>query len=152
MKEKLAEKVIAFGFLFSLAFIAAGNAFEVYSYYYPRDTVSISRATEPPEPLSAPDEFEVGGCTERTFNTSVRIYVLESLGDEETVGRFYTYENAIALKKSHITVSNVAHEVSHLVDQIVYVRGIHDGETRAYLQGYYTNCVWQNVRERTVLF
>lgn len=84
-----------------------------------------------------PEEYNAGYCVSNTLNTSVTIYRADDLGD--ATARFYRDDLAIVFVQGG--TSAIAHEVSHFVDYVVHQRGIDDPETRAYLQGYFTECV-----------
>lgn len=85
------------------------------------------------------DEYHVGMCVSKTFDTYVKVYVVDGFENENKGGGFYSKEMTIVLKDFRIKI--VAHEVSHLVDHIMKTKRIKDTETRAYLQGYFTECV-----------
>lgn len=80
---------------------------------------------------------QIGTCRDSTLRSSVDIYVVSDLGN--AAGVFDANLKIISLVST--TTEVIAHEVSHLVDYIVMERKISDGETRAYLQGFYTQCI-----------
>lgn len=99
------------------------------------------------KPLNLPKKYHTFVCADDTMRTNVVVYIVETLNKEgdggmPVGGAFYAHEMAIVLVDTDI--NTVAHEVSHLVDWVVQEKGIHDDETRAYLQGYFTECVYQN--------
>ncbi len=90
---------------------------------------------------SIPGLMYDGTCGDDTLAYNIGIYQTASLGGS-TAGEFYPDEAMIVIANTGI--NTIAHEVSHAVDTIVQQKGIHDGETRAYIQGALTECV-QNV-------
>lgn len=99
------------------------------------------------KPLELPAQYKAGVCVDETILASVKVYMVDSLNEPEddaqggiVGGRFYQKEVAIVLVKTDL--NSVAHEVSHLVDWIMFEKGITDDETEAYLQGYFTECVY----------
>lgn len=91
----------------------------------------------------------LGICGTATFNEHVYIYERE--GEDETIqGEFGSdgYVDIIIINTNvpnYTLINTVAHEVSHYVDRLVHVKGIEDTETRAYLQGHLTACVFDKV-------
>jgi hypothetical protein len=69
----------------------------------------------------------IGRCQSDVILARVEVYVSEDQG-KNVSGRFYNDQHAIIL--TWRDVGTVAHEVSHFVDQLVYEKGIEDGERR----------------------
>ena len=118
--------------------ILAAFLLSVFNYYGKENGSLRLINTELDFELS-PMDF-VGNCISEAMMSSVEVYVVEDAG-ENIAGRFYSKQSAIVLVITDLSV--VAHEVSHFVDFVVNQKGINDTETRAYLQGYFTNCVYK---------
>lgn len=84
------------------------------------------------------EDYSVGSCVSKSMKASVGVYVVDKLPNDY-VGRYYADRQVIVLVDTDI--ETVAHEVSHFVDDVMRTKQIEDGETRAYLQGYFTDCV-----------
>lgn len=80
----------------------------------------------------------IGTCYAESFSEIVSV-VDGSYIEDGATGKFYQKNQVIALKETDL--NTVAHEVSHLVDYLLFKKGIQDGEVRGYLQGYFTECV-----------
>ena len=100
----------------------------------------IIRDFEPLETMFAYTDFE-GRCSSEIFLDEVEVYVVDGV---EYDGQYFIDPPTIVL--SNTGINTIAHEVSHYVDDLTYVHGISDGETRAYLQGYFTKCVYDLTR------
>jgi hypothetical protein len=86
-----------------------------------------------------PDEANAGVCVSNTFDVSLSVYVIDDLGGPNAI---YAKEPvAVVFERGQMSVNIVSHEVSHFVDHVVALKQINDTETRAYLQGYFTDCV-----------
>lgn len=99
----------------------------------------IIRAEENPQNQSYPKTEWIGSCMTGSLHAGFEVFYAPDLG-KNIGGRTHTDPLAIFLRNTDI--DTVAHEVSHAVDTIVSEKGIQDGETRAYLQGYFTDCVY----------
>lgn len=85
----------------------------------------------------------IGQCKADTFYAKLDVYLSTSL-PEGVLGRFYLMDGqgVIELDKSNgMDINTIAHEVSHWVDRIVVAHALEGTEVRAYLQGYFTECV-----------
>lgn len=83
-------------------------------------------------------EDYIGMCSDDTLESEVGVFLVDELGGHIN-GLFDPNIPLIALVATSTNV--ITHEVSHLVDYIVTDKGIRDGETRAYLQGHFTECI-----------
>lgn len=113
----------------------------------PGDPISISISTQE-EKLDEKDF--VGKCESVDMQASVGVYL--KVLRPGLNGQFYTQGGnpiIVLSKVSSISYQNlVSHEVSHFVDALVSAKGINDGETRAYLQGYFTDCVYKLIDKK----
>lgn len=85
----------------------------------------------------------VGDCTDDGMEATVHVYLSDNL-QEGVQGMYMPSYRVIAIRKTDLQISLanvVSHEVSHYVDDMTQVKGINDGETRAYMEGYFTDCV-----------
>lgn len=82
---------------------------------------------------------------EPTLSSRVSVYLTKGRG-AGIAGVFYRKQSAIELRDRGL--NTVAHEVSHFVDRTLWDRDIDDDETEAYLQGFYTDCVWDLIKGR----
>jgi len=90
-------------------------------------------------------DYLLGYCISEVM--MIRIEVLLNK-DMTAKGKFFYDGNSyvgIALRETNVNI--ISHEVSHYVDYIVKRKNINDGETRAYLQGYFTQCVYDLVSD-----
>lgn len=98
------------------------------------------------EPLSPKEK--VGECVSTDIHAHLQVYISDKLPATGVEGMFIPSSGSIVVKetsKSLELLEIVAHEVSHFVDAVVRAKNINDGETRAYLQGYFTDCVYKLV-------
>lgn len=116
------------------------NSLRIYNQIH-NDTL-ILKLTETELDFELSKDDFVGNCSSNMMYAGVDIYMTDDIG-KNIVGRYYNDEETIVLTTNSIDV--VAHEVSHFVDSIVKQKGIHDAETRAYLQGYFTECVYSKL-------
>lgn len=95
-----------------------------------------------------PKQYYKGVCRSETFKDEADVYMMP---ERKTgiLGQYIANQRAIVLRSKDI--DTIAHEVSHLVDSIVATHGINDGESRAYLQGYFTKCVYDTIREDIIV-
>lgn len=106
----------------------------------------VIRTEEPVEAKTPPNKDYVGTCETEVFLAKVKVYSTDVL-PSGVLGKFYFTNQrrdsgVIAVSRGdRDVIDTVAHEVSHFVDHVVGGAGINDTETRAYLQGYYTQCV-----------
>lgn len=87
-------------------------------------------------------EKKVATCVSADLKAALEVYTVEEFDEPGILGQFGP--RGIFIKER--SVDTVSHEVSHFVDVMVEAKGIHDGETRAYLQGYFSECVWTAVK------
>lgn len=107
--------------------------------------------TENKEVINLSQDDFVGYCGDDAIKATVGIYKVKSLLlNDSTRGLFWDKTYTIALVDTDI--NTIAHEVSHFVDRVVADKKIHDGETRAYLQGYFTDCVNRKVNPEPASF
>lgn len=96
--------------------------------------------------FSDPTLQYVGSCRDELIRSTLEIYTSASL----PLGIDGVYYNdafgVVFATSTSIGLTVVAHEVSHFVDNIMVKKGIHDGETRAYIQGYFTNCIYEKLK------
>lgn len=90
------------------------------------------------------------------FDIEVEILYSTDLGADEldntVIGQWQTNElthkNTIYLRdRAGLNIETVSHEVSHMVDTMMVRYKIEDPHFRAYLQGYWTQCVWKVVEQ-----
>lgn len=86
----------------------------------------------------------VGECDDSMLEASVGVYTIQAFDDESVMGQFSTPGGVprITVKLGNVNIDVVSHEVHHFVDASTGAKGIDDGETAAYMQGYFTQCVW----------
>ena len=136
-KEKIIEYLIIFLIITYFLFGTINFFLKVKSYYL-INSYDLN--------LKEFQEFDlneidyIGTCKADSMLTSVDVYWTSDFKDGFQ-GLFNTELSIIILGSSNISI--VTHEVSHFVDYVMYRKGINDGETRAYLQGYFTECVWR---------
>lgn len=136
-------------FIVSISFQIGEVVFEIYEYYRLKNPVQTSITVENGHfeekqvPVFKKKDF-VGTCTTGVFEVDLKVYVTSDNLPTGVEGRFRwdsSNNPTITLLKGTNYVNVVAHEVSHFVDYVVRMKGINDTETRAYLQGYLTECV-----------
>lgn len=97
--------------------------------------------------FNLPTENYAGFCESGTLLARLTVYVIDEFPNNaegaRTLGKFYknVEDSPVIVFVRNSSIAVVAHEVSHYVDFLVETKGIKDGETRAYLQGYFTECV-----------
>lgn len=146
MKKIREKKIInVFIVLFLLMGLSSvlNHSLRIYNYYQISNDTLILKLTETKLDFELSEDDYIGKCYSKTMYAGVNIYLTDNIG-ENTVGRFYNEEATIVLTNSDIDA--VAHEVSHFVDYVIKKKSIHDAETRAYLQGYFTDCVYSKVK------
>lgn len=67
----------------------------------------------------------------------------------EPLGRWENDTRTIKLRE--VDIDTVAHEVNHLVKDLVKQYGITDPHYEAYAQGFWTKCVWDIVQRKEVI-
>lgn len=95
-----------------------------------------------------------GACGTKDFEAEVQVYLTSDNLPEGVEGRFTIFgggKPTITILKGTDYTNVIAHEVSHWVDAIVGSKGINDTETRAYLQGYFTQCVTDLINKKLLL-
>lgn len=87
---------------------------------------------------------KLGECDDSMLEASVGVYTIPAFSDEDVLGQFSTPDGVprITVKLGNVNIDVVSHEVHHFVDASTGAKGIDDGETAAYMQGYFTQCVW----------
>ena len=138
------KDTIAFIFLILMCgSIGGGMLYQTYILHWQSNQsviYNLDNATM--EEMEIEDKEYVGVCWDNTLSSTVSVYTADLPGD--VIGRFIADKNMIIISKiGGFSVQNIAHEVSHLVDDIIFYKGIRDGETRAYLQGYFTDCIYK---------
>lgn len=135
--------LVFLGFLL-VCFTAGSAGSRIYNQFSGvSDNVMYER--EVVNPL--PKKDYVGTCSDMALEASVDVYESNDMSSS-TMGFFNSTTDEIAVRKTGLEIPEidiVAHEVSHFVDWITAQKGINDGETRAYLQGYFTECVAEMV-------
>ena len=90
-------------------------------------------------------DYLLGYCISEVMMVKIEVLLNK---DMIAKGKFFYDGNSyvgIALRETNVNI--ISHEVSHYVDYIVKRKNINDGETRAYLQGYFTQCVYDLVSD-----
>ncbi len=90
---------------------------------------------------------EFGVCQTDSLPAKVKIYKATLLlEDEKVMGLFHSdRKSGASVYFVDTGINTVAHEVSHFVDYALARLGINDKETEAYLQGYFTQCVYEKL-------
>lgn len=130
-------------FLFVIVSIASGSATLVYDYWI-ADAYRVTVPSAEDLNLEFEDGYSSHACIAESLNLMVHVVVVDDIGEEGTYARFYGSPVAIVLEERDL--NTVAHEVSHFVDWAMKKKGIRDGEARAYMQGYFTECVYETAR------
>lgn len=106
---------------------------------------------DPPQWTGLQTEYRTGRCIEEGIRAQVWVFVVDEVGtttEEHIAGRFYSDDDGFAaIVLENAGINEVAHEVSHYVDWTLKEKGIRDSETRAYMQGYFTECVMSEAEE-----
>lgn len=108
---------------------------DLFSPRYPGSVASISDASG-----AVDDGKWIGTCQEQTLNSEVIVFKSPNVG--ENVGGDFTPSNPARIRLVDTSIKTIAHEASHLVDSLLQKRGITDFEVEAYLQGFYTQCIY----------
>lgn len=93
----------------------------------------------------------IGYCSDEVYRVSLPIYLpselpgnLEGQFHSESTGKIF-----LVVKKNSDYQNVVPHEVSHFTDYLIDLLVLSDKETRAYIQGYFTDCVTDLIKSRT---
>ena len=123
------------------------QSLRIYSYYRQNTNLLAMNLVQTDYLFTLPQIDYIGACHSEDMIISVGIYLTDYI-EEDILGRFYGVNVVIAVTSDDLKI--VAHEVSHLIDYVVKQKNIRDVETRAYLQGYFTDCVYTKVKNATI--
>lgn len=86
-----------------------------------------------------------------TFSEQIKISYPDTIKNEDgsiTIGQWDSANNVLSLMQPDgLNIQTVAHEVSHLVDTLMIRYAIQDEHYEAYLQGFWTECVYEILQE-----
>lgn len=83
-------------------------------------------------------------ATQTLFNETVFVTYPDFVAEEKLLGRWMADTNTIELRQPNgLTLDIVAHEVSHMVDTFMARYPNVDPHYEAYIQGFWTDCVYQ---------
>lgn len=138
--------VLAYTVVVYLISLASANKYAEYKMAnLPEDeTPEFSFVLATPNHASNTCSFSVNGM----FSETVHVIYAPLDPENEVLGSWYEDLNVILLTSPDgLTVQTVAHEVSHMVDTFMLQQPDIDPHYEAYMQGYWTECVYDIVRE-----
>lgn len=83
-------------------------------------------------------------CKDDLVMASVDVMLVDHFDEEGVLGTFNPMKGEIIIATT--SSNTISHEVSHLVDAIMGTKGMVGTETRAYIQGYFTECIFNKTR------
>jgi len=139
MKEKIINIIFPILLISALVIVIFNNSSQLFNRYIENgNSLKLELVEKKDLDFDLTNDNWMGSCYSETMQMGVHVYVVNKIPDN-VEGQFYQNEYSIVLVKT--SINTIAHEVSHFVDFSMKQKNIKDSETKAYLQGYFTECV-----------